>query len=231
MARRSASSPAAAVPCTRPRASATPADAAAGAAPALPFWPAQPATNDMFDGVDTTWGRVSGGAEIGTMAGDVFAHFDPAHPAASVPALLKIHHILAALPADPALDDKRLQLGHILQECLGLSVVTTIPQAEVVPGETLHLQPGATVHGDVPVRWIGIRYPSADSPNRPGDEFGAGSDRQPRLHQSAASLHADHPALLVARRWNNRALPRGRCFPHRPAGKSAGFSPATGLCR
>ena len=30
-------------------------------------------------------------------------------------------------------------LDHIIQECLGLTVETTIPQAEVVPGEITEL--------------------------------------------------------------------------------------------
>ena len=64
------------------------------------FLAGAPATNDIFDGIDTTWGRVPGGAEIGVMTDDVIAHFDPAHPEASVPTLLKIHHLLAGLPAD-----------------------------------------------------------------------------------------------------------------------------------
>ena len=36
---------------------------------------------------------------------------------------------------DPVVAEKRAQLDHILQACLGLEVETTIPQAEVVPGE------------------------------------------------------------------------------------------------
>jgi LmbE family N-acetylglucosaminyl deacetylase len=132
-----------------------------GGSAGFAFLAGEPATNDIFDGVDTTWSRVPGGAEIGVIAGDVIAHFDATRPDASAPALLKIHHILAGLPADPVLDDKRLQLGRILQECLGLSVETTIPQAEVVPGETLHLQHSADIQSGVPVRWLGVRYPGA----------------------------------------------------------------------
>ncbi len=123
------------------------------------FLAGEPATNDIFDGVDTTWGRVPGGKEIGAMTDEVIAHFDPAHPAASVPALIKIHHLLAGLPADIVLDEKRHQLDHILQECLGLEVETTIAQAEVVPGETLPQRTKVTLRSDVPVRWLGVRYP------------------------------------------------------------------------
>jgi LmbE family N-acetylglucosaminyl deacetylase len=120
----------------------------------------EPATNDIMDGVDITWGRVPGGAEIGTLAGEVIARFNPQDPAASVPALLKLRSQLAALPTtDPVVIEKRAQLDRILQACLGLEVETTIPQAEVVPGEQMKLHHLVTVHSTVPVRWLGVRYP------------------------------------------------------------------------
>jgi len=122
----------------------------------------EPATNDIFDGVDTTWGRVPGGAEIGKLAEAVIAKFDPQDPAASVPALLEIKKHLATLANDePVVDEKRRQLDHIIQECLGLTVETAIPEAEVVPGEPLKMHLTATVQSDiVPVRWVAARYPS-----------------------------------------------------------------------
>ena len=126
------------------------------------FLDGERATNDIFDGIDTTWARVPGGAEIGVMADEVIAHFDPARPEASVPALIKMHHLLAGLPADIILDEKRHQLDHILQECLGLEVETTIPQADVVPGETLSLHHTASLHSGVPVGWVGARFPGGN---------------------------------------------------------------------
>src|SRR6202035_881827 len=59
-----------------------------------------PMTNDVLDGVDTTWNRVSGGAKIGALAGEIIAQFDSQNPAASVPELLKLQDELSALPAD-----------------------------------------------------------------------------------------------------------------------------------
>jgi len=122
----------------------------------------KPATSDILDGVDTTWSRVPGGALIGKLADDVIAKFDPQDPAASVPALLKIKKRLGG-PAhdDPVVDEKRQRLDHIIQECLGLNVETTVPQAEIVPGESLNLHLSATVQSSVvPVRWVAARYPS-----------------------------------------------------------------------
>ena len=100
----------------------------------------EPATNDIMDGIDTTWSRVPGGAEIGKQADEIIAQFDTNNPSASVAALLKLRKNLAALAGSPLVDVKRKLLDQILQECLGLSVATTVPQAEVVAGEPLKLQ-------------------------------------------------------------------------------------------
>jgi len=120
----------------------------------------EPATNDIFDGIDITWGRIPGGADIGTAVSEIIAQFDEKNPAASVSALLKLHKQLAALKStDPLVTEKRKQLDRIIQHCLGLEVETTIPQAEYVPGESLQLHSTATTHADVPVTWVATRYP------------------------------------------------------------------------
>lgn len=119
----------------------------------------EPAAADIMDGVDTSWGRVPGGAEIGRMAGEIIERFDPSSPAASVPRLLALRGRLASLDGDPVVEEKRRQLDRILQACLGLSVETTVPEQEVVPGETLKMSHSAAVSSSVAVRWVAIRYP------------------------------------------------------------------------
>ncbi|HWA10588.1 MAG TPA: PIG-L family deacetylase [Opitutaceae bacterium] len=119
-----------------------------------------PASGDIMDGIDTTWARVPGGAEIGKAIDDIVTKFNQQDPAASVPALLAMRTKLAALPADRLLDEKRQQLDRILQACLGLSVDTELDQAEVVPGEQFKLHHAVMVRSQVPVRWVGVRYPA-----------------------------------------------------------------------
>ena len=122
----------------------------------------EPATNDILDGVDTTWNRVPGGAEIGKQADEIIAKFDPQNPSASVDALLKLRKNLAALPTEPLVEEKRKLLDKILQACLGLSVVTTVPQAEVVPGEKLKLNFAVNLTSGWPVHWKAVRFPVSE---------------------------------------------------------------------
>ena len=137
----------------------------------------KPATSDIMDGVDTTWSRVTGGALIGKLADDVIAKFNPQEPAASVPVLLKIKKRLAGLAHDdPVVDEKRQLLDRIIQECLGLTVKTTVPQAEIVPGELLNLNMSASVQSSiVPVRWVLARYPSIKTKFPIGADLSANS--------------------------------------------------------
>jgi LmbE family N-acetylglucosaminyl deacetylase len=124
----------------------------------------EPATHDLLDGVDTTWNRVPGGAEIGRLTEEAIARFNAEDPAASVPALLAIRSRVSALPADSLVSDKRQQLDRIIQACLGLQVETVVDQPEVVPGETLKMRHTAVVRSRIPVRipvrWTAVRYPS-----------------------------------------------------------------------
>src|SRR6266436_454019 len=119
------------------------------------------ATTDLLDGVDTTWSRVPGGAEIARSIDEAMARFTVQDAAAGVPALLAIRRRLAALPTDPSVSDKREQLDRIIQACLGLEVDTVVDRAEVVPGESLKLRHTAVVRSRIPVRWTAVRYPSA----------------------------------------------------------------------
>lgn len=150
------------------------------------------ATNDILDGVDTTWSRVPGGPDIGKLTDDVIAKFNPQNPAAGVPALLEIKKHLAGLADDdPVVNEKRRLLDHIIQECLGLTVETTIPQAEVVPGEKLNLHLTAAIQSNiVPVRWVAARYPSIKSEFAIGADFSTSETVSRRTRET---LPADAP--------------------------------------
>src|SRR5262245_56568293 len=117
-------------------------------------------TADLFDGVDTTWNRVPGGADIARMTDAAITQFDAQDEAARVRALLAIRRRLAALPADPLVTDKRAELDRIIQACLGLEIGTEADRAEVVPGEAVKLRHTAVARAPVPVRWVAVRYPS-----------------------------------------------------------------------
>jgi LmbE family N-acetylglucosaminyl deacetylase len=117
------------------------------------------ATQDLFDGVDTTWARIPGAGEVARLIDETIARFNAQDVAASVPALLAIRRRLAALPIDPVVADKRAQLDRIILVCAGVELDTLVDRAEAVPGETVTLRHRVVVHSRVPVRWIAVRHP------------------------------------------------------------------------
>jgi LmbE family N-acetylglucosaminyl deacetylase len=142
---------------------------------------------DIMDGVDTTWARLPGGAALIPLIDEAIAKFNPADPAASVPALLDLRGHLDALgSADPLVQEKRGDLDRIIATCLGLSVETTVPHAEVVPGETLALSHRVTLTAATPVRWVGVRYPTV---------------------RGELTVHADLPSGEAALRTSAQVLP------------------------
>jgi LmbE family N-acetylglucosaminyl deacetylase len=120
----------------------------------------EPATNDIMDGVDLTWNRISGGDEVGKLVEEAIANFKTNDVSASVPALLAIRSKIASLPSDPLVNEKRHQLDDILKRCIALSIETTVPTPEATPNETVKLHHVVTVHSGVPVRWTAVRYPA-----------------------------------------------------------------------
>jgi len=155
----------------------------------------EPATNDIMDGVDTTWGRVPGGAEIGSLVDAAIAGFDPQNPSTSVPALLTLRKRLTALPTDSLITEKCHQLDRIIQECLGLYVETVIPVAEAVPGETLKMRHSVMIRAamagrPLPVRWTAVRYPGG------GDELVVNADLKPNhgvMQESSRAIPESTP--------------------------------------
>jgi LmbE family N-acetylglucosaminyl deacetylase len=147
----------------------------------------EPVTKDILDGVDPTWGRFKGGENIEKLTDDALAHFDAHNPSASVPALLAIRGAVDELAPDPVIAEKRQQLDRIIQACLGLSVQTTLTEAEVAPGEVLKLQQQAMIKSGVAVRWMGVRYPTIDQQIADPIEL---QPNQPAIRQSSETLPA-----------------------------------------
>lgn len=118
----------------------------------------EPAREDLLDGVDTSWARISGGEKVGEAIRQVLASFAPANPAASVPALLAIRQQLAALPDSVIVQEKRRQLDEVLRRCLGLKVRTTSRESTATPGQRLRVTATVDSPGRFPVEWVGVQF-------------------------------------------------------------------------
>ena len=119
------------------------------------------AVKDLFDGVDQTWNRVSGGAAVGKLIEEVIRKYDASNPSASVAGLLKVRESIYKVRnewklkepgtrATPAIreaitasvfwcEEKVKELDELSVACSGVYVEATSPAPFVTPGQRLNI--------------------------------------------------------------------------------------------
>ncbi len=135
-----------------------------------------PEGDDFLSGIDTTWGRIPGGAAVGASLAAAEREFDPWHPERIVPRLLDAWRAMAALPAGPLVDGKREELRALVKAASGLWVEAVAERAEVSPGASVGIAATAIVRGPVAATLRRVELPfgggtidaaAALTPNKP----------------------------------------------------------------
>jgi len=96
------------------------------------------ANQDLFEGIDTSWNRLPGGAAAGAILSAADRDFDLMHPEKVIPQLLQARPLIAAIN-DPLARIKLAELDETVALCAGLWVEAQGRQPEVAPGSTLNL--------------------------------------------------------------------------------------------
>ncbi len=100
----------------------------------------RPTTNDLFEGINTTWTRLPGGAPIGELLSQIDRDFRPDQPAASVPALLRALQMIRALPDSHWKRIKAAETEEVIRGCLGLYLEASTTETGASPGDTVKLR-------------------------------------------------------------------------------------------
>ena len=99
-----------------------------------------PANNeDLFDGIDVTWGRVKGGMPIGKAVAKIDANFKAENPSASVPALLKVMEMIQALPDGHWKNVKMAEVQNIILHAAGMFIEATADDYSATAGQAVEL--------------------------------------------------------------------------------------------
>jgi LmbE family N-acetylglucosaminyl deacetylase len=96
----------------------------------------QPAPADLFDGVDTTWNRLPGGAPVAPILADAIKSFAPEHPERIVPLLVKARPLVASID-DPLAREKLAELDETIARCSGIWIEAQAHDPEAVAGRPL----------------------------------------------------------------------------------------------
>ncbi len=94
-----------------------------------------PASGDLFDGIDTSWGRIKGGEAVGAILLPMEAAFDFKNPSSHLPDLLKAYQVLDGLEDSHWKRVKRQQLLDLIVGVSGLYIEASSEEYSANPGE------------------------------------------------------------------------------------------------
>ncbi|AEE49518.1 PIG-L family deacetylase [Haliscomenobacter hydrossis] len=95
---------------------------------------------DLFEGINTTWTRVPGGAPIGVILAAVKAKFRFDNPVASVPELVKAYQLIDKLPDGYWKRVKLVEIKDVIKACLGLYHETAAADFSAAPGDEMTIR-------------------------------------------------------------------------------------------
>ena len=94
---------------------------------------------DVFDGIDTSWNRVSGGKAIGEILHQVENHFNFNNPSASIPKLVEAYKLIQNLDDLHWRSIKSEEIKNIIAACIGLYLEVSANNNLATPNETVEL--------------------------------------------------------------------------------------------
>jgi LmbE family N-acetylglucosaminyl deacetylase len=116
----------------------------------------RPATQDIFEGINTTWTRVEGGAPIGKLLSNIDREYRSDNPAASVPNLLTALRMIQSLPEGYWKHRKLLEIKDVIRGCLGLYLEASANEPTATPGDAVKIRLEAISRANHSVQLTGV---------------------------------------------------------------------------
>ncbi len=112
------------------------------------------AEGDIFDGIDTSWGRVSGGETVGKLLAQARDEYRPASAGAILPTLLEAYGELVQLD-DPWADFKLGELTRAIELASGIWIDAVADRWDAAPGESLNVTLEVLSRSKPSIAWTG----------------------------------------------------------------------------
>lgn len=125
--------------------------------------------NDLMDGINTTWRRVSGGADIEAGLTVIYKNFDAANPQRSVPALVKLLGSIEKIPDSYWRAQKANEMKNLIAACTGLWFESYSAKPVYAKGENVSVSTQIIVRTDAPVALTSVSY-NGDATNADNKE-------------------------------------------------------------
>ena len=108
---------------------------------------------NIFDGIDTSWNRIKGGKEIGTILSLVEKNFDFKNPSASIPELIKAYVLIQKLDESHWKNVKTEEIKKIIASCAGLYLEAIANNQEATLNSTIKVKLEAINRSSVKMSW------------------------------------------------------------------------------
>jgi LmbE family N-acetylglucosaminyl deacetylase len=118
-------------------------------------------TTDIFEGLNISWGRFGDrAAPLNHALQDARGTLERDHPERALPALLKAHRALDALPDVPRVRDARAALDQIIAAAAGVFVRATAARAGAVPGSVVPVHIEIMLRRPAPISLRRVVFPN-----------------------------------------------------------------------
>lgn len=111
---------------------------------------------NLFEGIDTTWNRVTGGNTINIILSAVEKNFDFKNPSASIPELVKAYELIQKLDNQHWKAVKTEEIKKIIAACAGLYLEAVAETQSVSYGNSIKVKLEAINRSSVPMIWKSI---------------------------------------------------------------------------
>lgn len=119
-----------------------------------------PATKDIFEGIDVSWIRVPGGRKVGLLLAKSLGSFDPRQPSKSVPSLLAVYTELTKLPEGDWVRVKKEELLRVIQACAGIWMEAIADDFAAAPGDAIQIKTSVINRSDRPFTLHSLGFPN-----------------------------------------------------------------------
>jgi len=96
-------------------------------------------SNNIFEGINTSWSRVKGGDAIGKILNAIEANFDFSNPANHLPELVRAYGLLQSIDDQHWKEIKSKHLKKIILACGGIYLEASAKSASATPGERVEV--------------------------------------------------------------------------------------------
>jgi len=119
-------------------------------------------SNSLFDGIDTTWGRV-GRPDIGDDLQKIIAHYDFLHPDLSLAGLLAVRKKISEVKDNYWREEKMEEINKTILDCTGLLAELYAKQPQAVRGAVLPFTLHVIARSNIPMRLVSIDWSNGDT--------------------------------------------------------------------